>query len=752
MKHSLLLFTMGLLCLAASAVPADPTPMKVTQPDGTTLTVVLQGDEFFNYLTTSDGYTVVKNNKGFYTYARLDGDRLVAGDCIARDAAHRTAADRAALTTLSKGLTSRSMQMAGKQLKARRNDSMLGVGANGHMDYSKFRGLIILINYTDKTFEDYLPGNYETYDFYNQMINGHGYTGYTLPSGTKREMTGSVRDFYYDNSNQQFDPSFDILGPVNVDFVATDANQMSNCDTIFFSAVQALDDQVDFSQYDTDGDGTVDMVFFLVAGWGSDYSSNNRKYLWPHMFTFEESPIVDGVNFGLYACSTAMTGAEPQWGNGTIGGIGTFCHEFSHVLGLPDLYDADYNASGGQSVHPGYWSIMASGFKVNNGYNPVGYSLYERYALGFAQPSLITAAADSMSLQAVDVVNTGYRLNTPVENEFFLIENRQQTGKWDKYLPGHGMLVFHVDSTDVDIWENNQVNNNPNHMYYQMLRANYNNMSDSQRDPFPGSSNVTTISNMSNPGLVSWSGQMNKYSITDITEADGIITFNVIRDRTKTTIEDFEEMPVGETLNEQDVEGVFANWNFTDCAVVDTAQVDTDCGHTVAFTNGSYISTVENLTEIPQVVRYTVYNPTDANAIFYVYYSKDNGSKWLEADYPGYVSVPAGSKVTATVTTLPTNVPIMLRIKQTSGSTSQPCYLDDVVMYYEGPEVPDFLLGDVNNDGQVSISDVTTLIDYLLGGDVEINMEAADVKTDGSVSIGDATTLIDMLLSNGIQE
>ena len=105
-----------------------------------------------------------------------------------------------------------------------------------------------------------------------------------------------------------------------------------------------------------------------------------------------------------------------------------------------------------------------------------------------------------------------------------------------------------------------------------------------------------------------------------------------------------------------------------------------------------------------------------------------------------------------TFTTLPTNVPIMLRIKQTSGSTSQPCYLDDVVMYYEGPEVPDFLLGDVNNDGQVSIGDVTTLIDYLLGGDVEINMEAADVKTDGTVSIGDATTLIDMLLSNGIQE
>ena len=80
MKKTLLLYAMGLMCVLAHATPADPTPTRVTQPDGTTITVVLHGDEFLNYLTTSDGYTVVKNEAGYYTYACLDGDRLVAGN------------------------------------------------------------------------------------------------------------------------------------------------------------------------------------------------------------------------------------------------------------------------------------------------------------------------------------------------------------------------------------------------------------------------------------------------------------------------------------------------------------------------------------------------------------------------------------------------------------------------------------------------------------------------------------------------
>lgn len=735
---------MGILSLVSQAVPADPTPSKVTQPDGTTLTVVLHGDEFLNYLTTSDGYTVVKNKAGYFTYARLDGNQLVAGDRIARD--NRTAADNAYLAALPKGLKSKSMVERGSKMLNHRNEVLRGIGHGGHMDYSKFRGLIVLINYTDRKFDDYVPSNYTPQDFYEQMINGHDYKGFTLPAGTKVECMGSVRDYYYDNSFQQFDPHFDILGPVDVPFACTDAHQF-NCDSIFFAALEALDPEVDFSQYDTDEDGTADMVFFLVAGHGSDYSANNRDYLWPHMKDFTDSPVLDGVNFKLYACSTNMIGEENEYYivYNNVAGIGTICHEFSHCLGLPDFYDTDSDGSGGVNhAYPLTWSIMASGFKNNNGRNPAGYSLYERYALGFAQPTLIDAEG-TIELPALEKSNMGYRLNTANENEFFLIENRQRI-KWDKNLPGPGMLIFRVDSTNVEVWENNLVNANPNHNYYELLRANFNGMNDSPRDPFPGTTNVTSITNATQPSLRTWDGKLSHYALMNIAEADSIITFDVIIDKSKSSIEDFEKMPVGATLNERGVAGVYANWDFYNCAVVDTAQVGN--GHVVAMRNGSYINTAENLNKIPKVVRFKIYNPTSTGVMITPQYSTNNGGRWKGLDtYPYDVYVTAGSTAEATITTLPTNAPIMLRLKQTSGSSSEYCYIDDIEICYEETWEPEFVLGDVNDDGFVNIADVTDLIDYLLNNDASlINMNAADISADGMINISDVTDLIDMLL------
>jgi M6 family metalloprotease-like protein len=744
MKKTLLLLAMGILSLVSQAVPADPTPSKVTQPDGTTLTVVLHGDEFLNYLTTSDGYTVVKNKAGYFTYARLDGNQLVAGDRIARD--NRTAADNAYLAALPKGLKSKSMVERGSKMLNHRNEVLRGIGHGGHMDYSKFRGLIVLINYTDRKFDDYVPSNYTPQDFYEQMINGHDYKGFTLPAGTKVECMGSVRDYYYDNSFQQFDPHFDILGPVDVPFACTDAHQF-NCDSIFFAALEALDPEVDFSQYDTDEDGTADMVFFLVAGHGSDYSANNRDYLWPHMKDFTDSPVLDGVNFKLYACSTNMIGEENEYYivYNNVAGIGTICHEFSHCLGLPDFYDTDSDGSGGVNhAYPLTWSIMASGFKNNNGRNPAGYSLYERYALGFAQPTLIDAEG-TIELPALEKSNMGYRLNTANENEFFLIENRQRI-KWDKNLPGPGMLIFRVDSTNVEVWENNLVNANPNHNYYELLRANFNGMNDSPRDPFPGTTNVTSITNATQPSLRTWDGKLSHYALMNIAEADSIITFDVIIDKSKSSIEDFEKMPVGATLNERGVAGVYANWDFYNCAVVDTAQVGN--GHVVAMRNGSYFNTAENLNKIPKVVRFKIYNPTSTGVMITPQYSTNNGGRWKGLDtYPYDVYVTAGSTAEATITSLPTNAPIMLRLKQTSGSSSEYCYIDDIEICYEETWEPEFVLGDVNDDGFVNIADVTDLIDYLLNNDASlINMNAADISADGMINISDVTDLIDMLL------
>ncbi|MBR5686301.1 MAG: immune inhibitor A, partial [Muribaculaceae bacterium] len=469
---------------------------------------------------------------------------------------------------------------------------------------------------------------------------------------------------------------------------------------------------------------------------------------WPHMNNFTESPVLDGVNFSLYACSTNMTGEEGDFiSYNNVAGIGTICHEFSHVLGLPDFYDTDAEGSGGTNRnYPMTWSIMASGFRSNMGRNPAGYSLFERYALGFATPMLIEGEG-TITVPALEKSNTGYRMNTKNKDEYFIIENRQRV-KWDKNLAGPGMLIWRVDSSNVEVWENNLVNSSPNRVYYELLRANSNGMSDSYNDPFPGVSGVTSITNATQPNMRTWDGKMSRYAFVNIAEADSIITFDVIVDNSKSSIEDFEKMPVGATLNERGVEGVYAKWDFYNCAVVDTAQVAQ--GHAVAMKSGSYFNTAENLNKIPKVVRFKVYNPTSTGVYITPKYSVNNGQRWKGLDeYPYEYYVAAGATATGTISSLPTDKPIMLRF-QTSGS-SEYCFIDDIEICYENtwtPE-PELMLGDVNADGIVDITDATMLINYLLSNDpTGIDMANADCDESGAIDITDATMLINYLLNN----
>ena len=734
MKRHLCLLLTGLLCLIARAVPADPTPVVVTQPDGSTLTVVLHGDEFFHYTTTTDGYTVVKNEAGYYTYAVLDGNRLVPSNRPASDLTRRSGADRAFLNTIPKGLTSKSSVNAGRKMLGQRNAAMHRVGAEGSMGYENFKGLIILINYTNKKFS-----MTNANDFYDDMVNTHDFTGYTL-NNRFVPMTGSVRDYYYDNSAQQFDPKFDILGPVDVSYSSTYPQSTNRADIVFHAALDSVDALVDFNDYDSDGDGYVDMVFFLVAGFSANYGGNNENYLWPHMYYLFNEPARDGVRFGLYACSTEIAGWEGYYYD--VNGIGTFCHEFSHVLGLPDLYDTDYSGSGGESRNPGDWSIMASGSGGNFGRNPVGYSLYERYALGFTQP-IVLDAPGLCELQALDQCNQGYRLNTPNEDEFFLIENRQR-GKWDRYLPGHGMMIARVDSTNEYVWWSNEVNCDPKHMYYELLRANYTG-TDSEYDPFPGAAGVTSVTNFTTPSLLTWNKTFNDYAIFDIAEVDGLISFTLKSDTSILSIvEDFENMPVTDNLSAKGVKGVFSKWDFSKCSV---AEVDDttwcDGQRAVAMKKPSMITTTKPLNIIPYSVKYTVYNPTSTDANFRLSYSLDNGETWISPD-EGVASADGKSKASATVN-LPTSAPIMLRINQTSGNTKVACYLDDIKLYYTETWGPDVVTGDVNGDGEVNIADVNGVIDYILSEQGDIN--AADVNGDGEVNISDINALIDLILA-----
>lgn len=730
MKKIFVLISVGLLCLMARAIPADPTPMKVTQPDGSTLTISLHGDEFFHITTTHDGYTVMKDGAGYYTYAQLDGDRLVSSGRIARDAAQRNAGDRVFLSSIPKRLTGQSMVQSGQRRLASRNSAMRRVGSDGLMDYDNFRGLIILVNYTDKKFSMTDPNS-----FYDDLVNTHDFTGYNLGRGLV-PMTGSVRDYFYDNSNHIFDPSFDIIGPVDVDYSCTFPQSTTNSDQLFHAVLAAADPLVNFSDYDTDNDGYVDMVFFLVAGFSASYGGNNEDYLWPHMYYLYYAPPRDGVRFGLYACSTELSGWE---GYGSryydVGGIGTFCHEFGHVLGLPDLYDTDYSGNGGESLHPDGWSIMAGGSGNNYGRNPVGYSLYERYALGFTTPVVIEDAG-LITLQPLDESNQGYRLNTANPDEFFLIENRQP-GKWDCNLPGSGMLVARVDSTNEMAWWRNDVNVTPTHMYYELLRANYSGRGDGPGDPFPGTGRVTSITNFTTPNLRTWDGNVSEMIIEGIMQRNNLITFNAVTDTSIVyAIEDFEAIEVSSDQSLKNVEGVFCNWDFAKCAVT---SLD-DGSHAVAMMRPSQITSSTPLGVIPYMISYTFNNPTNTDANARLSYSVDGGQTWN--NHPdGVASAAAGQRIKV-VAILPTDAPIMLRITQTSGSNKQACYLDDIkVLYYD--MWPVYPKGDVNLDGEVSIADVNAALDMVLSNQLR---QDGDVNGDGEVNIADVNLIIDLLL------
>ncbi len=743
MTKKLLFLLLGLVCLGAKAIPADSTPIQVTQPDGNKLTVVLHGDEFVHYTSTVDGYTILKNAAGYYTYATINGNHLVPGNRIARDAAQRTPDDRVALGKLSKGLTDPSKVHAGTQMMGRRNAAMHRVGSDGMMDYDNFRGLIILINYTDKQFSMSDPNS-----FYNDMVNTHDFIGYRL-NGRFVPMTGSVRDYYYDNSNHIFDPVFDVVGPVDVPYTCTYPQGTDYGDDVFSSALMAADELVDFNDYDTDGDGYVDMVFFLVAGYSANYSGNNDDYLWPHMYYLWQMPFLDGVGFWLYACSTEMAGWENYYAD--VNGIGTFCHEFGHVLGLPDLYDTDYSGSGGESRNPGDWSIMAGGSGDNFGRNPVGYSLYERYALGFTTPELIDAPG-AITMQPLDESNKGYRLNTPTENEFFLIENRQ-AGKWDRYLPGHGMMVARVDSTNARVWEANEVNCNPSRMYYDLLRAKYTGQ-DSSSDPFPGTGNVTSITNFTKPGLLTWDGKFNDFAIQNITEANGLISFIVKADTSVVTeVEDFEAMPVTDNLSATGVQGVFSKWDFAKCAVAEYALPNGKVGHGVAMKKPSQITTSDTLEPMPYSVSFTVYNPSNTTANFRLTYSVDKGKTWLS---PSENTLKAsGQAVSSISVNVPMDAPVMLRIHQTSGSSNTPCYLDDIkISYTDKWPTEHVIMGDVNGDGEVNIADVNAVIAIILAGgtsDADL-FKAADVNGDGELNISDINVIISLIVSSAQDE
>lgn len=729
MKRVLLVTAMVLTLVSAWAIPAHKGAVQVLQPDGTSLTIQLNGDEFYSFVTTSDGYTVLQNSQGAYEYARREGQQLVSTGVMAHDSQQRSANETALLQGLSKRMTDREAVEVSKVKRAQSH------GRPEHIqryDYTKFKGLIILIEFTDVSFSMDNPS-----DFYDHMVNDEGYTGYYDNSGSWVNCTGSVRDYFDDQSSGLFKPHFDIVGPVRVNYKSTVVN--NNTSSVFRSALSLANSMVDYSQYDTDNNGVVDMVFFQCAGMSSSFGGNNSGLLWPHRSRLYGATF-DGKSFSDYACSTELYGWEDSPSTITVEGIGTFCHEFSHVLGFPDFYDADYEGSGGESHHPGDWDLMAGGGGHNYARTPCGYSLFERYSLGWAAPVVIEDEGTYL-IEPVHVGNTGYILKTPETSEYFIIENRQRAG-WDYYLPGNGMLVCRVDSSNWNVWLNNKVNNNPNHNYYELLRAGNTSEGDWASDPFPGTANVTFISNETSPSLKTWTGKPNIFLIHSITENSSNISFDVRRvDNVEFMVEDFEDMPVTTSTNQTGVEGKFATWNFSKCNVMSPTEegyVNETKG--VGIVSGGALTMASNLMSNIYMVKIRVNNPTTTSPKIKLSYSLDDGASWVALTD---VKTMSANSMKELLWSIKTSEPVRFRVNLSGGSSTKKCYLDDFTIYVDG-EIQQGIVGDVNGDGTVDISDVNAVINMMLGkADI---VDAADVNGDGNVDISDVNAVINIML------
>ena len=561
MEKLFVLTTMLLMTAATWARPGYTKPVDVLQPDGSTVTLLMHGDEFLSFMTTTDGYTVVKG----------DGS-IVATGIVARNLQQRTAEENHYLAQAGKYVHA-DMNEAATSLKERasqmyaHNYALQTTGKKRVqeiwklIDYSKFKGLVVLVEWNDRKF-----GADDPKAFYQRMTNEKN-----LTDNSKKyypvNVSGSVKDYFYDNSMGIFEPTFDVIGPISIDYSCkyplpknadgTVNNGFSDrMINILKAAMTKANAEVDFNNYDLNSDGIIDMVFFVFAGYGSYVQGNDNHYMWPHAedlsaYSSRLAMIYDGKRFGRYACSMEIQDYEALASQHVwLDGIGTMCHEFSHVLGLADHYDTDYEKNG-QAKTAGGYDVMDGGADWNYGLNPVGYSAFERHVLGFTNPEVIETPGN-YELESFQTSNKAYIVKTKKNDEDFYIENRQKE-RWDEYLPEYGMLVWRVDASNQQVWIKNDVNISPDNMYLELLG----NAPVSSLDLTPQSYSV-------------WGEKEAATNLYSIRQQDnGNVTFEAGKDLYPEVTEDFESTPLTDT-DATGIAGKFCTWDLANATIENT--------------------------------------------------------------------------------------------------------------------------------------------------------------------------------------
>lgn len=515
----------------AEAKPAYPGIVNYELPDGSVLPVRMVGDEHAHRILSPDGYLLLTDADGSLVYATTDdAGNIVASGRKAVAVELRSDADKQFLASIDRdAMVAAASDIDNSRRQARKatlKKSQSRVTCSQGMDllttnYPSLgspKALVILVQYKDIAFTTADAGTY-----FNEML--------TKPNFNTNGGTGSALDYFTENSNGKFTPDFDILGPVTLSQRMkyyggnTYTGDDSHPEEMVIEALQILDDEIDFSVYDTDGDGYIDNVYVFYAGKG-EADGGGADTVWPHSWEIEtgagKKHVFDGVILNRYACSNEIDNVSRK-----ADGIGTFVHEFSHVMGLPDLYETTY-ATG--AFTPGAWSVLDYGPYNNNGRTPPNYGAFERYSLGWMEPRRFSGKATAEYTIPPITDNVAYLVETEYPNEFFLLESRARTGN-DTYIPGEGMLVWYIDY-DFNAWNYNSVNNTSTRQRVDIIEADGRpNESTRAGDSFPGTGHITEFTASTTPAFLSRMGKPVNVELTNIRRnMDGSVSFTATHD------------------------------------------------------------------------------------------------------------------------------------------------------------------------------------------------------------------------------
>jgi M6 family metalloprotease-like protein len=487
-----------------------------TNPDGSTIQVRGSGNQYYAVFETLDGYTIVKDPAtGFYKYARLSDDQneLVPTDANVGEAdpanlglqAHlrirpESAKLKAAQSSLQQGQKSR-WKVRRQQKKTRRRGVSPTTAPEalptGTITVGNYVGLCILIRFPD------VPDTISQSEISN-FCNLPGYNGFGN--------NGSVRDYYFDNSRGKLT----YTNIVTQYYTAAHNRSYYTDPSIPFGTrareliVEALDwlkaRGFDFSQLSSDDAG---FVYALNVYYAGPVVNNWSEGLWPHSWSLP-APYDVGGGKKMFDYQISDIGNELT--------LHTFCHENGHmVCDFPDLYDY-----GGESAGVGSYCIMCWGA---NDKNPVQICAYLKNEAGWATRLVPVTPGITATL---DAANNDFYVYAKNDTEYFIIENREQTGR-DTFLPDAGLAIWHVDENG----SNSNEQMTPDlHYECSLEQADQrfdleNNRNYGDTGDLFGSPSSTEFSDSTSPDSHWWDGSNSGLQITGISAPAELMTFEV---------------------------------------------------------------------------------------------------------------------------------------------------------------------------------------------------------------------------------